>query len=793
MQPERQSRVPPAAGRPVAPPRAEKDGDVEVRRRREAAYWELLSQIPDGIVVVDADSGLILGCNPSFVAMSGRPLQRLCELHIWDLRPPDKVESARRMFFEIKQTGNGGADNLELQKPDGTIVPIEFLARLTRHGDRPVVQSVVRDISERRRSEQSIREAKTFLDTVVDWSPFAMWVSDPKGTVIRTNRVLRETLNLTDDQIIGQYNVLRDRNLDEQGVMPLVAAVFEKHEHARFRIPWRAAGADGVDFSGGRDLFIDVAMFPILDAEGELRHVVCQWVDITELKQAEDALRGSERNYREMAGNIPGMVHRSDSSWRPIVMSGAEEICGYRSGEFLAGDVSWIDLIHPDDRPAVLAEAERIEREPLSITQEYRITARDGSVRWVEDNKSSRFTPEGVFDGVDGVVLDISARKQTEHALKGTEAKFRGITDSIGIGVALISPEMKILELNRQMREWFPDIEVERHPSCYRAFRRDQHEVCSDCPVAQTVGDGRMHEGTTQSQQGGVARIHRVVSSPLLDEHGKVTAVLEMVEDVTDSLAIQGQLRQSQRLESIGTLAGGVAHEINNPIMGIMNYAQLIMERLATEDESTREFAEEIIHEGERVATIVRSLLQFARNERRGQSPACMCDIAEGTLSLVRAVLRHDQVTLETDVPERLPKIRCHSQQIQQVVMNLITNARDALNEKYPGHDENKKMSISAREIDMSSAGDANRARAIRLTVEDHGAGIPENVRERLFDPFFTTKPRDKGTGLGLSISHGIVKDHGGELTVESEAGEWTRFHVDLPVDGNDEHWGNGL
>jgi len=159
--------------------------------------------------------------------------------------------------------------------------------------------------------------------------------------------------------------------------------------------------------------------------------------------------------------------------------------------------------------------------------------------------------------------------------------------------------------------------------------------------------------------------------------------------------------------------------------------------------------------------------------EEQASSPARLCDIVAATLSLIQTVIRHDQITLTVAVPADLPAIRCRSQQIQQVLMNLLTNARDALNQRYPGHDANKRVIVSARQLPKA---------IIRLTVEDHGSGIPEELRTRIFDPFFSTKPRDQGTGLGLSISHGIVKDHGGELTVESEVGQWTRFHVDLPV-----------
>lgn len=239
--------------------------------------------------------------------------------------------------------------------------------------------------------------------------------------------------------------------------------------------------------------------------------------------------------------------------------------------------------------------------------------------------------------------------------------------------------------------------------------------------------------------------------------------------------AMRQQLVQSQKLESIGTLAGGVAHEINNPINAVMNYAQLIEDGV-DRDSKLATYAGEIIKECERVAAITKDLLSFARLDKDESYHAVqISDVVNSAVTLYKASARRDRIVLEMNIPEGLPAVLCRGQQVQQVVLNLLTNARDALNEKYENSHPDKKAVLSVGIVERDGK------RRVRITVEDHGSGISEEDQGRLFDPFFTTKPDGKGTGLGLAISHGIVREHGGEMHVESEPGEWTRFHMDLP------------
>jgi PAS domain S-box-containing protein len=279
-------------------------------------------------------------------------------------------------------------------------------------------------------------------------------------------------------------------------------------------------------------------------------------------------------------------------------------------------------------------------------------------------------------------------------------------------------------------------------------------------------------------------REYEIHVEPLRDGAGVAVGTVGVALDVTERKQMarergmwQAHARDQQRLEAIGTLASGVAHEINNPVQSIMNYAQLIARRAESTEFAT--YAQEILHEAQRVAAIVKGLLSFARQEGEPYADVHIRDVVTSTLSLISALLRKESIRLDVELVDDMPAVRCHPQQIQQVLMNLIGNARDALNERYPGAHDDKRILVTGRFWRREGAS------FVRLTVEDHGVGIPPQVLDKIFDPFWTNKALGQAAGLGLSVSHGIVAEHGGAISVDSEPGRFTRFHVDLPSSGS--------
>ncbi len=261
----------------------------------------------------------------------------------------------------------------------------------------------------------------------------------------------------------------------------------------------------------------------------------------------------------------------------------------------------------------------------------------------------------------------------------------------------------------------------------------------------------------------------------LKSERSLIEGVATVLSEAIERVEAQAKVIHASKLASIGELAAGVGHEINNPVNGIINCADIILKEAAP-GSNVEKFAGLIRSEADRIATIVHNLLTFSRQEKQQHSLASLTDIVDTVLSLCHKKLDKSNVLLEVDVPENLPRLYCRSEQLQQVLMNLIINGMHALDEKYAEAHPDKLLRIQARTHTVGTRP------GVRVTVEDHGTGISDAHRQRMFDPFFTTKGRDKGTGLGLSISDGIVKAHGGAIECETQLGKFTRFHVDLPL-----------
>lgn len=246
--------------------------------------------------------------------------------------------------------------------------------------------------------------------------------------------------------------------------------------------------------------------------------------------------------------------------------------------------------------------------------------------------------------------------------------------------------------------------------------------------------------------------------------------------DTTERALVEQQLLRQQHAQTLSALAGGIAHEFNNPMQTIVNYAHLIA--TTSEDPVLSDFAGEILEAAERVSGIMRNVLEFARLDPKPAQPLSLSAVVEGSLALTQTGLRKDNIIVESDVPSDLPLITGDNNQLQQVVINLITNSRAALNERFPRPTAQKVLRISGRTLRRGGHD------WVSLEVVDHGIGIPAELQLSVFEPFVTTKNRTEGAGLGLAICRNIVERHGGTIHIESDGTTYTAVTVSLPERG---------
>jgi|GEM_PF-2038442 PAS domain S-box-containing protein len=286
-------------------------------------------------------------------------------------------------------------------------------------------------------------------------------------------------------------------------------------------------------------------------------------------------------------------------------------------------------------------------------------------------------------------------------------------------------------------------------------------------------------EGETQfSSKDGRVFSGWCVATNLRDEDGTVTGYLHVIRDVTEKKQMELKLIRSEKLASVGELAAGVAHEINNPLSGILSNAEFLQEEIPEEEEERHEEIREIIRNSERIRVIVRDLLSFSRQKEDEEfSSVSVPAVIQASLNLTGHQMELDNIKIVREIPDGLPFVRGSANRIEQVFINILSNARYALNKKYPADHPDKLLEIKASVV--LKGGRPH----VRTEFKDHGTGIPRHLIDRVMDPFFTTKEQGKGTGLGMSISSNIVNEHGGTLELESEEGRYTRVIVDLPVE----------
>ncbi|MBI5115099.1 PAS domain S-box protein [Candidatus Poribacteria bacterium] len=510
--------------------------------------------------------------------------------------------------------------------------------------------------------------------------------------------------------------------------------------------------------------------------------------DIGERKQTQAALQESDRRYRLLAQNVSDVIWTMDLNTLrfTFVSPSVTRLRGYRHSEVMEQSLDEV-LTPPSLETATRALQEELGKEeterpglPRSRTLELEQFCKDGSTVWTEVTVTFLRDLDGKPFELLGITRDITERKRAEERLRTSEEKYRTLLDTLEIGFYETDLAGNMIFFNKTICNLLGYSETELSGMNYRQLL-DEKDRKTVFGVYDTVFK------TGQSAKGFVYDVvskdakripHEASVTLVRDDRNQPVGFRGVTRDITAKRQLEQQLLHAQKMESVGTLAGGIAHDFNNLLAGILGYSSLAKTKIPQERQVLK-YLDTIEKSATRAAELTAQLLAFARGGKYDARVVDLNSIVKETLEIICRTFEKS-IEIETDLLDSLPALEVDAGQMQQVLMNLCVNARDAM-------PDGGKLTIQTNKVFLTE--DHARTYAIKqpgpylsLSVSDTGLGMSKETMQRIFEPFFTTKPVGKGTGLGLAMVYGVVKNHGGHVCVNSELRHGSTFTVYLPI-----------
>ncbi len=733
-------------------------------RSSEQRYHIIFDRAPIGILHVSRD-GMVLQANRCSGEILGSPAERFIGFNFLEHIVDQPLRAS------IDEALKGG--EVTYQGPYKAVLSgkeLQLRAKMTPllddNGDFEQGIVLLEDITEQQLAEQALRESEAQKNLVLNSLPMAFYTAHADGDYGGTwvSPQIKDISGFPPEQFIENRGLWAERLHPDDREIALGA--FEQLDEDRaLKTEYRWLHANG-EYRWFQDNAV------VITRPDATMQVIGTWTDITARRETEEALRESEERFRLLAENASDVIalHAADRSNRCLYISpSATTVFGYTPEEHYADPNLPRKYIHPDDLELLQ------KRDPAGDPITVRFIHRNGHTGWVEVRTAAQQGPDDEILAYESIARDVTDRRAAWQEARIQRDRFRSIMKNLALGLCILDEDLKIIDSNPKMKEWFPH---QNH--AYRCSlicdKENVHGTCAECPSAQTLRDGKIHEDISEFETAIGRRLLRTIACPLHSTDNDLQ-VIEIIEDVTERMRIEKQIQQVQKLQALGTLSSGIAHEINQPLSAIKltsGILQRVMRHGELPDpEDVIRRVNRIAHSADEIDHIVQHIRSFIREDTEETTLNNINELVQDATYLLRAQLEAHNIQLEMDLHPTDITISVSSAQFQQVVSNLVTNARQALDE---AQQEGKKIRIRTT-ISNDHA---------QLIVEDNGPGFGDHA-PRIFDPFYTTRRPGVGLGLGLSMSHTYTSSWGGAINADSSELGGAAITITLPLAAQEE------
>jgi two-component system NtrC family sensor kinase len=736
-------------------------------RDSERRYRSLFEHVQHGIFI-STKKGKFLDCNKALLDMlSYENKEGFLKI---DIVKDLYVNPGDRRTFQDMVGKNGFVKDYEVdfKTRDGRTVTVLLTADAIRDEEGEIIgyEGLIIDVTDRKRMEGRIREATRRFQKISEMGDDGIIVIDEGYRIIFANSMATELIGYLNEELLGMkfIDLLNERDKK---------FLAEMHDQVALDESKRVCTEMDVLTADGKTKEAEVCITIARPEVGRVNTYV-YLRDITERKRFERDLKASEEKYRNLFESVRHGLFISSKQGKFLDCNQAlMDMLGYEDkGEFLEIDIARDLYVNPKDRRRF---QKLIEKEGFVKDFEVDFRKKNGETITILLTAHALKDPDGGVIGYEGLNIDISQRKVMERELSEANEFLTNLIESSVDSIIVTDMKGNILIFNK---------------GAERILGYQSEEVVGKMNIREIYAPGVAQEVMKKMRSpdyGEVGKLHslRIVhrnkwgewidgdlsASLIYDDQGNEIGSIGIFKDLRERLKMeeklretQQQLMQSEKLAAMGRLTSQIAHELNNPIYGIMNTLELLKTEIAPESKRSK-VLEMSLSETQRLSEMLRNMLGFSKPDEEVRRPIDVNELLESIVLFLDKQMREVNIDIETRFGEEIPKVMGSTNQLRQLLLNIIRNAKEAMPQ--------------GGILSLETMGEDKR---VIIHIKDTGIGIPKGIQDKIFEAFFTTKQEVKGVGLGLSVCYGIVRDHGGEIFVESEEGRGSTFSVILPT-----------